>query len=174
MKISAIALLGLGLAAAAPLSAQIGADTRNRTRIPGIPFPIPSDERADTRTGARVEDADRGRRGPSKVPRGHLPPPGSCRVWIDGVPPGQQPRVTDCATAQAERLRYGVGARVIHGDRESFPGRAKGKFDRRDRDDDDRRDDDRWGDDDERRGKPAARERGKGQGGTGKPGRRGA
>jgi hypothetical protein len=48
-----------------------------------------------------------------------------CRVWIDGVPPGQQPPVTDCATAERNRV---PNSRVIYGDRESFPGRGKGKF----------------------------------------------
>lgn len=37
----------------------------------------------------------RGETGPSTavtlgVPPGHLPPPGECRVWVPGVPPGQQ------------------------------------------------------------------------------------
>lgn len=34
-------------------------------------------------------------RGPSTaatlgIPPGHLPPPGSCRVWLQGIPPGHQ------------------------------------------------------------------------------------
>lgn len=50
------------------------------------------------------------------IPPGHLPPPGECRVWIDGRPPGQQPPPTDCRSAEvtASRTRY---ARVIYGDR---------------------------------------------------------
>ena len=55
-------------------------------------------------------------RGPDDVPRGHRPPPGMCRIWLDGVPPGQQPEPTDCATAVRERP---AGARVIFGDRRS-------------------------------------------------------
>jgi hypothetical protein len=39
-----------------------------------------------------------------------------CRIWLDGVPPGQQPEPTDCATAVRERP---AGARVIFGDRRS-------------------------------------------------------
>ena len=35
------------------------------------------------------------------VPAGMLPPAGLCRVWIEGVPPGRQPAVTDCRTARA-------------------------------------------------------------------------
>ena len=32
------------------------------------------------------------------VPRSHLPPPGMCRIWLDNVPPSQQPAPTDCAS----------------------------------------------------------------------------
>lgn len=31
------------------------------------------------------------------VPPGHLPPPGQCRVWIPGRPPGKQARARSCA-----------------------------------------------------------------------------
>lgn len=51
--------------------------------------------------------------GPRAVPPGHLPPPGLCRIWIDGVPPGRQPRATDCRIAERNRPR---NARVIYGD----------------------------------------------------------
>jgi hypothetical protein len=30
------------------------------------------------------------------IPPGHLPPPGQCRVWIPGKPPGKQRRSGDC------------------------------------------------------------------------------
>lgn len=30
------------------------------------------------------------------IPPGHLPPPGSCRIWYPGEPPGQQPPPGDC------------------------------------------------------------------------------
>ena len=30
------------------------------------------------------------------VPRGHYPPPGSCRVWFPDRPPGQQPTPGSC------------------------------------------------------------------------------
>lgn len=48
-----------------------------------------------------------------RVPEGHRPPPGMCRIWLDGVPPGQQPAPTDCATAVRNRPSNG---RVIFGD----------------------------------------------------------
>jgi len=61
----------------------------------------------------------------ARIPPGQLPPKGMCRVWIDGLPPGQQPPVTTCADAELHRV---ANSRVIYGDRESFPGRGKGKF----------------------------------------------
>lgn len=47
------------------------------------------------------------------VPKGDLPPAGMCRIWIDGVPPGQQPAVTDCPSAVKNRPSNG---RVLFGD----------------------------------------------------------
>jgi hypothetical protein len=46
------------------------------------------------------------------VPPGQMPPAGMCRIWIDGVPPGHQPRPTDCITAERNVPRNG---RVIYG-----------------------------------------------------------
>jgi hypothetical protein len=46
------------------------------------------------------------------VPRGHLPPPGLCRVWFDGRPPGQQPAPVSCERADRIAARRG-DARVI-------------------------------------------------------------
>lgn len=34
-----------------------------------------------------------------KIPPGHLPPPGQCRVWYPGKPPGHQPPPTSCESA---------------------------------------------------------------------------
>ena len=47
------------------------------------------------------------------VPRTHLPPPGMCRIWLDNVPPAQQPAPTDCASAERKQPR---NARVIFND----------------------------------------------------------
>jgi hypothetical protein len=33
---------------------------------------------------------------PPRVPPGHLPPPGQCRVWLPDRPPGQQPPPGPC------------------------------------------------------------------------------
>lgn len=44
------------------------------------------------------------------IPEGHLPSPGSCRVWFPGEPPGHQPPPTSCASAFREAPR---GAWVV-------------------------------------------------------------
>ena len=88
-------------------------------------------------------------RGMSDVPRGHEPPAGMCRIWVDGVPPGRQPAPMDCETAVRMKPR---NARVVYGDRTVYVDgkKVKGsKHDKRGRDRD--RDDDRWDRDDDRR-----------------------
>jgi hypothetical protein len=50
----------------------------------------------------RAEPAPAVRRGPSTaatlgIPPGHLPPPGQCRVWLPGAPPGHQAQARGCA-----------------------------------------------------------------------------
>ncbi len=46
------------------------------------------------------------------IPKGHMPPPGKCRIWFPGRPPGHQPPPGDC-----EHLRNQVppGAWLIRG-----------------------------------------------------------
>ena len=46
------------------------------------------------------------------IPAEHRPPPGMCRIWLDGVPASRQPESTDCATAIRRRPPNG---RVIFG-----------------------------------------------------------
>lgn len=48
----------------------------------------------------------------SPIPKGHLPPPGSCRVWFPDRPPGHQPPPGPC-----EALQHQVppGAALIRG-----------------------------------------------------------
>src|SRR6476469_4131921 len=48
---------------------------------------------------AGAQGHSRNSRSNDNVPPGHRPPPGMCRIWIDGVPPGHQTAHTDCQTA---------------------------------------------------------------------------
>ena len=34
------------------------------------------------------------------IPPGHLPPPGQCRVWMPGEPPGHQAKARSCANIE--------------------------------------------------------------------------
>jgi len=52
------------------------------------------------------------------VPSTHLPPPGMCRIWLDNVPPAQQPAPTDCASAARNLPRNG---RLIYNDEPRVP-----------------------------------------------------
>jgi hypothetical protein len=69
-----------------------------------------------TPISAQGRDRDRGQ----DVPPAHRPPPGMCRVWVDGVPARQQPAPTDCRTAIRNRPPNG---RVIFGDDYAKPER---------------------------------------------------
>jgi hypothetical protein len=66
----------------------------------------------------RTEQTSPSRRDPV-VPPGYSPPAGMCRIWIKGVPPGQQPAPTDCSSAVRNRPANG---KVLFGD---DPGKAK-------------------------------------------------
>ncbi|MDB4916709.1 MAG: hypothetical protein JWM95_4353 [Gemmatimonadetes bacterium] len=58
------------------------------------------------------------------VPKAYRPPPGMCRIWLDKVPPKQQPAPTDCPTAVKNKPTNG---KVIFGD----DYKEKGKGDRK-------------------------------------------
>ena len=160
-KMSVAAAIGFMLGATS-LDAQIvprtdGRDRSGRTtdRVTTAGDVI---EAARRRAGVYGDETmSRGSRS-SRVPKGHLPPRGMCRVWVDGVPPGHQPAPTSCPQAERDRFRYS-NARVIYGDRESFPGKGKGKG-KWERERDDRWDDRILRDDDDSnrgRGKGAVR-----------------
>jgi hypothetical protein len=128
-----IALLGaLAVFGAMPLAAQrnFRTDTGSARRAPttagSVLGRVLGQGQDQTTTESRKSD---------HIPPGQRPPAGMCRVWIDGVPPGQQPAPTDCQTAVATKP---ANARVLFGgDGTSFPGKGKGKLDKRDREDDD-------------------------------------
>ncbi|MGF6092213.1 tetratricopeptide repeat protein [Pseudomonas sp. 18173] len=46
------------------------------------------------------------------IPRGHLPPPGKCRIWFPDRPPGHQPAVGSCKKL---RHRLPPGAILLYG-----------------------------------------------------------
>jgi hypothetical protein len=52
-------------------------------------------------------------KGEDDVPKEYRPPKGMCRIWLDKVPPKQQPAPTDCPTAVRNRPSNG---KVIFGD----------------------------------------------------------
>ena len=58
------------------------------------------------------------------IPPAYRPPQGMCRIWIDGVPPDQQPAPTDCVTAVRNRPANGS---VIFGDDSPKKGYTKPK-----------------------------------------------
>lgn len=47
-----------------------------------------------------------------EVPKGHLPPPGECRIWYPDRAPGQQPPPGDCREL---RRHVPYGAMLIRG-----------------------------------------------------------
>lgn len=51
-------------------------------------------------------------RGQPRIPPGHMPPPGKCRVWYPGTPPGHQPPPGDCRIL---RHRMPGGAWLVRG-----------------------------------------------------------
>ena len=51
--------------------------------------------------------------GEEEVPKAYRPPRGMCRIWLDKVPPRQQPAPTDCPTAVRNRPSNG---KVLFGD----------------------------------------------------------
>jgi hypothetical protein len=68
------------------------------------------------------------------VPPAYRPPAGMCRIWIEGVPPSQQPAPTDCNTAVRKRP---VNGTVIFGDNSPKRGNDKSKKGKSKKDSDD-------------------------------------
>jgi hypothetical protein len=47
-----------------------------------------------------------------KIPPGHMPPPGECRVWYPDLPPGKQPPPGECRKLERSVPR---GAVLVYG-----------------------------------------------------------
>lgn len=67
-----------------------------RTSQRGWSGPGPED------SAQRKREARRGTKGLA-VPKGHLPPPGQCRLWFPGRPPGHQPPPISCRNAYQQQ-----------------------------------------------------------------------
>jgi hypothetical protein len=48
----------------------------------------------------------------AKIPQGHMPPPGACRIWFPDLPPGRQPPPGDCRDLER---RVPPGAMLVRG-----------------------------------------------------------
>ncbi len=91
----------------------------------------PDDEYPDRRGRGRDRGDDRYRGYRTiRVPRGHYPPPGACRVWYAGRPPGHQPRPVRC-----DRLygRVPPGAFILYNDNAWDADYAWDRYERRNR-----------------------------------------
>lgn len=88
-----------------------------------VATPLAAQGRSPNSAQGRVQQS----RGPERVPPGHLPPAGMCRIWYDNLPPGRQPAPTSCAVAERRAPR---NARVIYGARSDR--RNDDWYDRRD------------------------------------------
>ncbi len=56
----------------------------------------PTPEPEPWRTPARASSASASTASTLGIPPGHLPPPGLCKVWIPGTPPGHQAKARNC------------------------------------------------------------------------------
>jgi hypothetical protein len=69
-------------------------------------------EPGGARPDGRVASASYGPVDFRGVPPDRLPPPGTCRVWLDGVPPDRQPPPGPCTHAQRDAQR--TGGRLLY------------------------------------------------------------
>lgn len=74
-----------------------------------------------TKSGGQVEgsggpDDDGGKSTAARydIPPGHLPPPGRCRIWVPGEPPGQQKKEHRPGSCTELRRRVPAGAWLVY------------------------------------------------------------
>lgn len=70
--------------------------------ISRAPFPVPRPEKNGERGELSLHALG--------IPKGHMPPPGSCRIWYPGRPPGHQPPPFKCG---AGGFRMPLGAFLV-------------------------------------------------------------
>jgi hypothetical protein len=83
-------------------------------KSPRISFAIAAALMMILTQAASVEAQGRGRGRGFRIPPGHMPAAGMCRVWYPGVPPGHQPPAVPCRALRGYRF---VGAVVVEGPR---------------------------------------------------------
>ena len=92
--IGAVAAIALSGCASVSTGGNEAARAPQRSRDMDVVY----DSKHDNRVAARTV----------RVPKGHYPPPGHCRLWFEGRPPGRQPHATKC-----ESLRGNVPSRAF-------------------------------------------------------------
>lgn|SRR5690554_3805811 len=107
--LAAAAVLTLTLAACTPsLTVDVGGSVRVSATATGSGYPtvrVPSGHRGPIevrRTDGRY----------FRIPPGHYPPPGACRIWHPDRPPGQQPPPGACHDLER---RVPPGAYLVYG-----------------------------------------------------------
>ena len=93
------AVLSAGCASGGGLRDIVSAQKREDTVVP-----VRSDNNAKAHGNGKA-------RGLTGVPKGHYPPPGECRLWFEGRPPGKQPAPTKCSSLAG---RVPAGAFVLY------------------------------------------------------------
>jgi hypothetical protein len=83
---------------------QRASTPQKKVATASAPAPAPKPAPAPAATTAEVKEA--------KVPPGHMPPAGKCRIWHPGKPPGQQPPVGECAVLKKQ---VPAGAVLVEG-----------------------------------------------------------
>lgn len=79
------------------------------TAAASVLLPFTQSLGAQQRTGTLAAQAD-------SVPKAYLPPEDMCRIWLNGVPPAQQPAPTECSLAVRNKPPNG---RVVYGPRKT-------------------------------------------------------